>query len=605
MDEPNANDENAIIADDDLNEVPEEVELPTDGFLLSGTASLLSIEDYKAIFDNPHPTANQWRDVAGPNSCNVSATIDGARKALWDQAQVEIKFVRGKVKAALGMKDATIRNLWDLILGPMISLLEEKIGLDKEHLRKVIGTYTLAAAYGLSKTQVFSKNSFVKVDGLTTEQDYQDFWNSVARCGCKESGKNEYVRGLRPLWMDMQHDLNETCRKLFVEGFSGFMRVLIDDDKMHYNIEKADTQGLKKSQHVRDNRKGFVAHTACYTASGLPIGIEWERSGDDTTAAATERLIRAQLSPMSGQHDLPMLANTEFCMDRGYCLPSLLFDFLLPSGADILGTMKRSPMFPFTYEQKLTSSDKRQLIEKKGFRNLFLKKLRARDKDITGIAYRDGKGGVTLALTTFEQTRHWDLVLANPLHRENSEKELLWYTSICEESYEDYKELFDNLPVKALTVKQNTPEWFLLRVFSCTSSSSDLLILELKQILLDRTTSSLLDQETSDALEYVLDFVHGKGWNQRAPILQAPQQPQQQECEPMSTSAEPTTPLVENITPLPENNENESLHDVIETNIMLFTSGMITDFEVELKSQVTSYSLDDAVVKIYLEKIGI
>jgi hypothetical protein len=455
MDEPNANDENAIIADDDLNEVPEEEELPTDGFLLSGTASLLSIEDYRAIFDNPHPTANQWRDVAGPNSCNVSATIDGARKALWDQAQVEIKFVRGKVKAALGMKDATIRNLWDLILGPMISLLEEKIGLDKEHLRKVIGTYTLAAAYGLSKTQVFSKNSFVKVDGLTTEQDYQDFWNSVARCGCKESGKNEYVRGLRPLWMDMQHDLNETCRKLFVEGFSGFMRVLIDDDKMHYNIEKADTQGLKKSQHVRDNRKGFVAHTACYTASGLPIGIEWERSGDDTTAAATERLIRAQLSPMSGQHDLPMLANTEFCMDRGYCLPSLLFDFLLPSGADILGTMKRSPMFPFTYEQKLTSSDKRQLIEKKGFRNLFLKKLRARDKDITGIAYRDGKGGVTLALTTFEQTRHWDLVLANPLHRENSEQELLWYTSICEESYEDYKELFDNLPVKALTVKQS------------------------------------------------------------------------------------------------------------------------------------------------------
>ena len=49
MDEPNANDENAIIADDDLNEVPEEEELPTDGFLLSGTASLLSIEDYRAF----------------------------------------------------------------------------------------------------------------------------------------------------------------------------------------------------------------------------------------------------------------------------------------------------------------------------------------------------------------------------------------------------------------------------------------------------------------------------------------------------------------------------------------------------------------------------
>ena len=88
--------------------------------------------------------------------------------------------------------------------------------------------------------------------------------------------------------MDMQNAINETCRELFVEGFDEYMRVTIDDDKMHYQAEKTDTQGLKQMQHVRDNRKGFVAHTACYTASGLPIGIEWERSGDDSTAAATE-----------------------------------------------------------------------------------------------------------------------------------------------------------------------------------------------------------------------------------------------------------------------------------------------------------------------------
>jgi hypothetical protein len=63
---------------------------------------------------------------------------------------------------------------------------------------------------------------------------------------------------------------------------------------------KTDTQDLKVMQHVRDNQKGFVAHTACYTASGLPIGIEWVRSYNDSTTTATERLIRNQLSPMSG-----------------------------------------------------------------------------------------------------------------------------------------------------------------------------------------------------------------------------------------------------------------------------------------------------------------
>jgi hypothetical protein len=75
----------------------------------------------------------------------------------------------------------------------------------------------------------------------------------------------------------VKNALNEMCRELFIEGFQEYMRIIIDDDKMHYQIDKAtNTQGLKVTQHVRDNRKGFVAHTTCYTASGLPIGIEWE-----------------------------------------------------------------------------------------------------------------------------------------------------------------------------------------------------------------------------------------------------------------------------------------------------------------------------------------
>ncbi len=152
------------------------------------------------------------------------------------------------------------------------------------------------------------------------------------------------------------------------------MCVIVDDDKMHYQSEKNDTQGLKRTQHVRDNRKGFVAHTACYTASGLPIGIGWERSSDDSTATATERLIRAQLSPTNGQYGPPMLPNTEFAMDQGYCIPSLLFDFFLPSGCDYLGTVKWCPVFPFTFDQKVAPGDKRQVVKPKGFKSLFQKK---------------------------------------------------------------------------------------------------------------------------------------------------------------------------------------------------------------------------------------
>jgi hypothetical protein len=263
----------------------------------------------------------------------------------------------------------------------------------------------------------------------------------------------------------MQSAFNDTCRELFIEGFDEYMRITIDDDKMHYQAENTDTQGLKQTQHVRDNRKGFVAHTACYTASGLPIGIEWERSIDDSTTAATERLVRAQLSPINGQNGPPMLPNTEFAMDRGYCLPSLLYDFLPLSGADFLGTIKRCPMFPFTYDQKVAAEDKRQVLDAKGFKAIFLKKLTISEKKITGLEYRDGKGGIPLGLTTFEQTRHWDLVLSNPLDNTHDGKRLPWYNSIREkgdysdgETVEQFKQLFENLPVDPLTVKQNTPE---------------------------------------------------------------------------------------------------------------------------------------------------
>jgi hypothetical protein len=85
---------------------------------------------------------------------------------------------------------------------------------------------------------------------------------------------------------------------------------------------------------------------------------------------------------------------------------STLFDFFLPSSAEILGTMKRSPAFPFHFDQKAASIDKRQVVETKGFKTIFLKKLANKDKQLTAIEYCDGKGGITLGINSSEQTQH-------------------------------------------------------------------------------------------------------------------------------------------------------------------------------------------------------
>jgi hypothetical protein len=300
-----------------------------------------SLEDHDIIFKKKHPTNSLWKDVEEPNPYNVSATINGAHEDIWNQAIHEINFVKENVQSILGKQEPTIHNLVELLFGQRSNigrLLEEKLEVSSENLLKIIGTFSLASAYNLSKTQLFGKNSFINTEAIADQDTYKEFWIKAAMYGCKEPGSNAPVRGMKPLWMDVQHALNDSLRRLFVESFESYMRITTDDDKMHFQMStKADTQGLKTTQHVRDNRKGFVAHTACYTASGLPIGIEWERENDDSTAAATERLIRSQLSPTSGQMGPPSLPNTEFAMDRGYCLPSLLYEILIPSGADVLG----------------------------------------------------------------------------------------------------------------------------------------------------------------------------------------------------------------------------------------------------------------------------
>jgi hypothetical protein len=53
----------------------------------------LSNKDYNKLLKQRHPTSSKWKDSAGPEASNVSATIDGGRKIMWQQAKTEINFI--------------------------------------------------------------------------------------------------------------------------------------------------------------------------------------------------------------------------------------------------------------------------------------------------------------------------------------------------------------------------------------------------------------------------------------------------------------------------------------------------------------------------------
>jgi hypothetical protein len=74
-------------------------------------------------------------------------------------------------------------------------LLGEKLAINNESLLKYPGTYFLAAAYNLLQNQIYNKHSFINMEGLTDQKNYQSFWNSLAKMGCIKKG-NTHAHGL-------------------------------------------------------------------------------------------------------------------------------------------------------------------------------------------------------------------------------------------------------------------------------------------------------------------------------------------------------------------------------------------------------------------------
>ena len=58
----------------------------------------------------------------------------------------------------------------------MRHLLEEKLEISSEKLSEQLSLFFLSAVYNLSKTQIFSKQSLVEIDGLASEEEYQRFF---------------------------------------------------------------------------------------------------------------------------------------------------------------------------------------------------------------------------------------------------------------------------------------------------------------------------------------------------------------------------------------------------------------------------------------------
>jgi hypothetical protein len=447
---------------------------------------------------------SQWNDVVDSHTV---ATFDQATHDAWEIARNEISIVRQNITRKLRLDigaSFSIELLLDAFIGANSALwhiINDHLNDGKAYLnssplrhevfKKIMGTFFVASSLRISAKTLYD-DALIDKSKLCSYEEYLAFWKAITMRDSQRYDSSKIY-----LWQLVVDVVNSLCRDFFLSNWESQeeKHVTADDDKYHFNGRMGfyDTCGLKPSQFTRENRRGFVFHTLVFTASGIPLGLEAEHISDSGSFDTVSRLLTQQLAPgHRSSTRIPNLTRHVIYADRLYWEKKFLYNYVLPSGADVgPSTHKRVHDFPFTYEQKLTRNDTRELIEKKGAKCIKLKKRQAGPHFLAAIAYRDGYGKVALGISSGASrvlSKHWDFHLMDPKDRYRvlddsgdwSTKPETWIRCLTRDA--GLSEIFlsllrDTAHVQPMTTSGSEDQaWFVARAFSFTSSTTDKVI---------------------------------------------------------------------------------------------------------------------------------
>ena len=264
--------------------------------------------------------------------------------------------------------------------------------------------------------------------------------------------------------------------------------IALDDDKIWVECSgrnEIDHFGIRKTTHVKDNRKGFTSHTAASMPCIFPVGFIFEQVGDNPI-----RCFKKLYSIMypTNEGAVPSLEDVVNLSDRGYTIEETIFDYLIPSGAGFLHTAKRVSPFPFIWGKRPRRNDKRDYLGENGYPALFIKEIFSQGRLVSLFAFRTGTSNISAIVTNKLHDHEWEgICLKNDqrlLWEEDKEHGLDHLHFPClarlpaltglfhRDMIEALQDLRDE-KIDVLTLEQGTADWHRGRQFSLTSSQSD------------------------------------------------------------------------------------------------------------------------------------
>ena len=440
---------------------------------------------------------------------SVEFSLDDAKKDAWKAFIGEVEHLKMTIPSLIEDMIPTrdyldftsssniLSNLFCLALGEKSGvsiLLCKELNIDRRTLCCFLGTLCLQMSYAETPASLFDVDSELRQSVLMDKEMYLKIWTMIATR--KKVSLTNFVGTSRRnecLWEMMERVVNTLLRSISVAGRTDEIIIALDDDKIWVETSGAnqlDDFGLRKVTHVKDNRKGIIAHTAVSSTTNLPLCFMFERKGDN--AVDCFKRIFGHLFPSSNPSHLPDLNGIRNHSDRGYAMESTIFKFLLPAGADFTNTVRQVMPFPFFWSARSSrsASETRQKLTETGAPTLFVKEIVQSNRVVSCNAFRTGTQNISTTISTVIHGHRWEGFCANQLHRIAYEKDpehglddLIFQRIAKTEDdlfYEENKNAVNELlqklrleKINVLTLEQGTADWHRGRQFSLTSSQTD------------------------------------------------------------------------------------------------------------------------------------
>ena len=421
--------------------------------------------------------------------------LDKATKDAWQKCQEEVHYIRDHLHSLLQIDPSEkmkLSHLADLAFGPrsdFASSFCNELNLDRDTFVSFIGNMCLQMSYKETPSSMYDNFSELKKSTLMSQSKYMEIWKAISTK--RRVTLKHFVGSSRRekcLWEICEEAVNKFLRTVSIVQRTDDVSVALDDDKIWVESSgenSTDEFGLRKVTHVKDNRKGIIAHTTVSTSTNLPFSFIFERKGNSAVECFTQ--IFGKMFPSSDGR-LPNLNGVTNHSDRGYTLKQTLFDFLLPAGADFNNTAKRIPPFPFLWGMKLTQNDKRKLLDEKGAPTIFIRETMKSNRLVSCTAFRTGTNNISAVVTTTNHGHQWEGICLHPKQTAAYERDMehgldsLIFEMLASsnelvamhqnEMKEELSEL-KNEKIDVLTLEQGSADWHKGRQFSLTSSQAD------------------------------------------------------------------------------------------------------------------------------------